>query len=148
MRRNTPTKLGMLREGDRFYFMSDKKPVIRVVIRHARNKVWYNKIKSGTGENAWWFNRSRPIEKPVMFIRHTQLLPGDQCFMYELNDGDVFHKPGDTKYKEMRRVKELPNKQIAVRYVGNPVALHTSPLTTGIFVRRASLKTNTKPNVQ
>ena len=142
MKRNTTTIIGNLREGDRFFFTADKEaPIVREVTAVKSKKVKYNKINPRTGKHAWWWDKSRPIETPVMFIRHTQLLPGDECFMHELTDGDVFTRPGTTK--EMRRVKELRDGQIAVRYVGAAAWMHTSPLTTGIFVRRASLKTNT-----
>lgn len=146
MKRHTNTILNNLRPGDRFQFHTDKPDVSHEFIglkKNGRGK--YNKIKTGTGKHAWWFNRSKPGLTPVKFIRHTQLLPGDECFIYELNEGDVFHRPGDPKYREMRRGKDRPDKQVNVRYVGQAVWLHTSPLTTGIFVRRASLKT--KPDV-
>ncbi len=148
MKRQTKTQLGFLRIGDRFYFLTDKIPVVREVTNHLRNRVKYNKIKSTTGRKSWWFDRSRAIETPVMFIRHTQLLPGDECFMHELTDGDVFTKPGDKRNKEMRRGPNRKDGQVWVRYMGSPVWLHTSPLTTGIFVRRASLKTTPKKDVQ
>lgn len=142
MKRNTSTIIGNLRVGDRFFFTTDiHPPIVREVTAIRPNRIKYNKINPRTGKHTWFWDKSRPVETPVMFIRHTQLLPGDECFMHELTDGDVFTRPGDKSHKEMRRVKELRDGQIAVRYVGAAAWMHTSQLTTGIFVRRASLKT-------
>lgn len=146
MKRNTATTLGQLRIGDRFFFLSDKgEPVVREVTAFRADGVKYNKIKTGKGVHAWFWDRKQPAIREVVFIRHTNLLPGDECFMHELNNGDVFLKPGTDK--EMRMVDNSGN-QVKVRYVGMAQHLQTSALTTGIFVRRASLKTTATNGVQ
>lgn len=146
MKRNTATTLGQLRIGDRFFFLTDKgEPVVREVTAHRSDGVKYNKIKPGKGVHGWFWDRKQPVTREVVFIRHTDLLPGDECFMHELNNGDVFLKPGTNK--EMRMVDNKGN-QVKVRYVGQTAMLNTSALTTGIFVRRASLKTAATNGVQ
>lgn len=139
MKRQTQTTLGKLRQGDRFYFFTDKQPVVREVTGFVLGAVKYNKINSRSGKHTRFWDRCQPNDRKVMFIRHTDLQPGDECFMYELKDGDVFTQMNSKK--EMRRIKEMRDGQIAVRYVGAVAWTHTAPLTTGIFVRRASLKT-------
>lgn len=146
MKRKTPTTLGQLRIGDRFYFITDiGEPKVRIVTAHKGSKTNYNKIKPGKAKHAWLWDRKQPADREVMFLRHTILQPGDECFMHQLNNGDVFTKPGDTK--EMRMVDNSGN-QVVVRYVGQTAQLNTSALTTGIFVRRASLKTSSSNGVQ
>lgn len=141
MKRHTVTTLGQLRIGDRFCFLDDKKQVVKEAIRFKNSSVCYNKIDHKKQKYAWVFNRSKPKNRPVLFIRHTILQPGDECFMQDLKEGDVFTKPGSNK--EMRVVKKRLYS-VSVRYVGQTQHLDTSPLTTGIFVRRASLKKKAK----
>jgi hypothetical protein len=95
MLRNTATKFGELRQGDRFYFAGDKKKIVyQVTTERLVNKSSYN-IVDAEGKALWPFDKQSAHDKPVIFLRHTIPAPGEECRLYDLQQGDVFFFPDD-----------------------------------------------------
>lgn len=88
MKRNTTTTIGALRQGDRFYFLSDTKKEVHQVISFSKLKTNYNQIIND--KKAFTFDRDALNTKPVMFLRHTLLQQDDECYLQDLAPGDTF----------------------------------------------------------
>lgn len=88
MLRNTAAKIGDLRTGDRFYFVTEAKRLAYQVTRIG-NKISYNIIEAD-GKALWPFDKQAAHDRPVIFLRHTVPAPGEECRLYDLQNGDVF----------------------------------------------------------
>lgn len=94
MQRNTTTTFGELRQGDRFYFVGDSdKKAYQLTEQKRSGKSSYNIVVNG--ENAWQFDRQAAGNRPVVFLRHTKPLPGEECLLSDLKEGDMFFFPED-----------------------------------------------------
>lgn len=95
MLRNTSTKLGELRKGDRFYFITDSKRIAhQVTSDKAAARTSYN-IVNANGSAKLPFDKQAPNDKPVIFLRHTIPVPGEECRLYDLQQGDIFFFPNN-----------------------------------------------------
>lgn len=133
MQRNTPTNIARLRKGDRFYFISDKKKGIHEVTGFSKGKVNYNKINGF--KHQWFWDRTINENKEVIFLRHTIIQQGDQCFVQDLEIGDVFYMPGNIDAE--LEVLEKNDMEIKLKSLGTKNVLYTHPLSTGIFIRNS-----------
>ena len=100
MNQKEVTVIGRLRIGDRFVFLGSKKIVVFQIekFKRATTKDIAVITKSPDCKSflKFFFRRSCSVYKEVMFIRHTKLHPYDNCFLQDLQRGDVFYKK-DTK---------------------------------------------------
>jgi len=132
MQRHTPTNIGRLRKGDRFYFTSDRKKSVHEATGLRNDKVKYNKINAFS-KFQWLWDREVNGNKEVVFLRHTILQSGDQCFIQDLNIGDIFCLPGH-KETELEVVGKS-EKEVKLLNKSNNSIFYTHPLTTGIFIK-------------
>lgn len=89
MNRKTNTTIGLLRVGDRFCFLSDfRSGKVYEVTSRSTAFTWYNKVENE--KKKWLFDKKATLGKEVIFLRHTVLLPGDECFLQDLSKGDKF----------------------------------------------------------
>lgn len=132
MKQKTQTRIGRLRQGDRFYLLSDKKKVVYQLDSFSREKAKYVKVLNDQPSNSWMYAKETSVNKEVIFLRHTLLQPGDECFLQDLNEGDKFYKLSDpaTLYTI---VKNTPNG-ITLAPVGEPdKKLYSHPLSAAIL---------------
>jgi hypothetical protein len=95
MQRNTSTVFGELRQGDRFYFVSDAKKVVHeITVENLIAKSKYNQVDP-FGKKAWTFDKEGVRTTPVIFLRHTRPSSGDGWVLGELEDGDIFYLQED-----------------------------------------------------
>jgi hypothetical protein len=87
MQRNTITTLGELRTGDRFCFVM--KDEVWQVTGFTRTQVTINKFTSH-GTQIFKHDEMKLKKTAVRFLRHTMPLAGEDCFIEDLNVGDVF----------------------------------------------------------
>ncbi|KAA2245512.1 hypothetical protein F0L74_06015 [Chitinophaga agrisoli] len=95
MNRNTKTTLSELRIGDRFHFLKDF--AVWQIIEKTRTHVAVNQPKPGT-EIAAFIHRHHELKKgktEVIFMRHTELQPGERGLFQDLKPGNVFGLPND-----------------------------------------------------
>lgn len=97
MNRKTITQLVELREGDRFVFKN--RADVWEIMKKEGNHIEVNQMLNGIP--VYKYNFKKPGHASVMFLRHTKPLPGEACFIEDLNEGDVFCKPEDvvTEYE-------------------------------------------------
>lgn len=133
MERKTITTLGKLRIGDRFVFSSGQDKVYQVTQIPGGSKVYYNVVIDGVPQQR--YDECKSKLAPVLFLRHTQPEPGDQCFIEDLKPGDVFLYSGNA-------VTEYTMLETGVAYYKvRPVYLsagfeYAGRLATVVFVRK------------
>lgn len=139
MERKTLTTLGKLRIGDRFVFTSaNQDKVYQVTSTPGGSKVYYNVVIGGVPQQKYDDSKSKLA--PVLFLRHTLPEPGDQCFIEDLQEGDVYTK-ADNAVLEYT-VLESGRAYYKVR----PVYLregfeYAGRLATVVFVRKGKKET-------
>lgn len=87
MQRNTITTLAQLRKGDRFTF-TGKEEVWQKTGCYGSN-VTYNKFTDG-GIAILKYDEKKADKTSCRFVRHTVPLPGEDCLVQDLKQGDVF----------------------------------------------------------
>jgi hypothetical protein len=94
MERKTMTTLGELRIGDRFVY--PKANVVWQVIGTdgKKNNVAVNQMNSKNEPIYKHHHFKKPFIK-VLFLRHTVILPQEECFIQDLQPGDIFCKVDD-----------------------------------------------------
>jgi hypothetical protein len=117
MQRKTHTTLDNLRIGDRFTYGSNKTDVWEVVQRFGNN----TEVNQREAHGKWKmkFNIIKRSSTQVYFLRHTKPLNGDECFIEDLQEGDVFWKPDNVmieyvvidKGHEFSKVRKMYDKQ-------------------------------------
>jgi hypothetical protein len=91
MNKRTITQLNQLREGDRFVYKN--RVDVWEIMKMEGNHIEVNQVLDG--KPVFRFNTKKPGHVTVMFLRHTKPLPGEKCFIEDLNEGDVFLKSHD-----------------------------------------------------
>lgn len=106
MERRSIQLLSRLREGDRFTFPK-RLDVWEVMKPQVKGKVEVNQIING--KQKFKFNEFKNGTTPVLFLRHTKPLEGEECFVEDLQEGDVFCKPNDiiTEYVVLNKGHEF-----------------------------------------
>lgn len=134
MKPNTATTFAELRVGDRFYFAADKQKKVYQLTREALlGKPFYNHF-DGNGNKVWMFDRQSDKNKPVVFLRHTQPVLGEEWPISELKDGDIFHLP-DNIVTEYLVIKNRHG--VVITQVNAPAEnLSFEEATKVIFVRK------------
>ncbi len=137
MKSKTLSRLGHLRQGDRFYFTSDKKKKVYQLDSFSAHKANYNVVENDVVQDGWLFKKTTDASREVIFLRHTLLQPGDPCFLQDLKEGDIFELP-DSKWKFVLQVKH--SKEIKMAHVENLKApFYTHPLTKAVVVSFAQV---------
>ena len=133
MKQKTQTTIGRLRRGDRFYFISDKKKQVHQLDSFSGDKAHFVKVLNDKASDSWMFKRSVSSNKEVIFLRHTLLQVGDECFLQDLRTGDRFYQPGDGTREfeimciEQHGVKLFDRKQPFI-------PLYSHPLSKGVII--------------
>jgi hypothetical protein len=94
MNHKTLTTLGELRIGDSFVYKLNRQDVWRVMARADKNKrVAVNQVFNG--EPLHKYDELKKGSTSVVFLRHTIPVPGEEIFIEDLKEGDVFHNLQD-----------------------------------------------------
>lgn len=88
MQPKTLTTLGELRIGDRFVYPKRVDPWQKM--GHTKNNSAINQIAAHNKQPVHKYNELKKNSTPVVFLRHTALVPGEEFFMEDLSVGDVF----------------------------------------------------------
>jgi hypothetical protein len=89
MQRFTQTTLGQLRDGDRFSFLRKRNEVWQVT-GSTKNNVFINRFLHN-GKQVLQYDETKRASTPVVFMRHTKPMPGEDCQLCDLQNGDVFY---------------------------------------------------------
>jgi len=92
MNQRTFTTLGELRIGDRFVFGPARVDVWQVV-NQTQKHTEVNQYAKATGRFIHKYDERKKKTTRVLFIRHTVPVPGEEFFMEDLKEGDVFTLP-------------------------------------------------------
>lgn len=97
MQPKTQTTLNQLRIGDAFTYIGMlgqvRKEPWRVTARQdKKGKVAVNQIATDRSF-VYKYDELKKGTTKVMFLRHTQPLPGEECLLYDLQPGDQFKIP-------------------------------------------------------
>lgn len=93
MQRKTLTTLNQLRKGDVFVFLKKDQPW-RVTGRTDNNRqVTINQFINGNP--IYKYDEMKSGSMQIIFMRHTIPLPGEECYVEDLQPGDVLHKTDD-----------------------------------------------------
>lgn len=132
MQRKTLTTLNQLRIGDSFVFLK-KDEAWRVTAREDKSgKVAFNKFLED-GRQVLQYDELRKGKTPVVFLRHTIPLPGEECFILDLVPGDVFHKTDDVVHEYV--VVESGHHFWKVRRLDMAATEFAGKIATVVFVR-------------
>ncbi len=94
MDHKTLTTIGELRIGDSFVYKSTRTDVWRVMaLADKKGRVAVNQVHNGKPIHK--YDELIRSKKTVMFLRHTIPVPGEDCFIEDLQPGDVFFQPDD-----------------------------------------------------
>lgn len=88
MQRNTITTLAQLRDGDRFTFVG-KEEVWQKTGAYG-TQITFNKF-TDSGNQVFKYDEKKLGKTGCRFVRHTVPMPGEDCFVQELKEGDVFY---------------------------------------------------------
>lgn len=137
MQRNIITTLGTLRIGDRFCF-TGKADVWQVVNFIGRAKVAINQFDPNTKKRLHVFDIFKSSSVQVKFLRHTVFEFGDDCFIENLEPGNVFTL-GTNIVIEYELIEKIDNKFFAKQIdTQHPVWF---PFGTEVsFIRKAKEK--------
>jgi hypothetical protein len=95
MERNTQTMIGQLRKGDRFVYKRTRTDVWEVMTPlDSKGKVAVNQLTE-SGHRVRKYDELVKGKKPVVFLRHTVPVSGEDIFLSDLKRGDVFLSPPD-----------------------------------------------------
>lgn len=126
MNRNQLTTLAELREGDRFRYPSRNEAW--EVINQGGKNTFVNQF-TPNGKRLHVHDIIKKSDTPVVFLRHTRPLPGEDCLLQDLRDGDVFHLP-DNIINEYRVIQNQHGKVIKainntdeIDVMGDPVTV-------------------------
>jgi hypothetical protein len=111
MKRFTQTTLGSLRIGDRFTFMRKKETVWQVTGKTGKY-VTINQFNPD-GRQVLQFDELKTGTTPVIFMRHTIPMPGEECYVQDLKEGDVFYTL-DNVTTEFERCGNIAKLVVAV----------------------------------
>jgi hypothetical protein len=138
MQRKTITTADQLREGDRFTFGPKRLDVWQVMSKTGKHIECNQPLPNGTP--ALKYNDKISGRKSVMFLRHTKPMPGEECFIEDLEPGDIFYKHDDiiTEYVAKGKMFSMPgmfglNK---VTDLDSTDTQMTHGLTSVVFVRK------------
>ena len=99
MQRKTQTTLGELRIGDRFVYNARRVDPWQVMARADKNgKVAVNQINYD-GKPIHRHDDLKKKSTTVVFLRHTVILPQEECFLEDLNEGDIFRMKDDAVFE-------------------------------------------------
>jgi hypothetical protein len=138
MQKKTITSLGELRTGDRFTY-SVKRLDVWQVMEKKGNHIEVNQMLPG-GLPRLKYNEKKNSKTSVVFLRHTDPLPGEECFIEDLKIGDVFFRPNDiiTEYEMLGKMTKIPGMcglKRVLDYEGKDTMM-TPNLTTVVLVRK------------
>jgi hypothetical protein len=140
MQRNTKTVLEFLRIGDRFYKNGDNKK--RIMEVHTKQPFKTIVIDPNMIEQ---YRLKMALLKrndiAVVFIRHTKPLPGDECFIEDLVEGDIFRKPSFGHLVDEYKLIAPGHDFYDVAPIGDTLLMEKAGrLATVIFVRHKEVK--------
>lgn len=133
MNRNTPTTLGALRIGDRFTYGARRTDVWQVMARADTN----GKVAVNIVENGKTLQRHDDLKKKdtkVIFLRHTVIQPGEECFLEDLAEGDFFKINADDVFEHVLVKKGA--QFFDVRRTDCAACIKGGRLATVIFTRK------------
>lgn len=107
MQHKTQTTLGLLREGDRFYFPKDINEVWQVTSKTPRAVALNQFIND---QKIYKYDELKKASTPVVFLRHTIPAQGEQWSIEQLRRGDVFHLEGDILTEYIVTYNHYPRK--------------------------------------
>jgi hypothetical protein len=94
MNHKTLTTLGQLRIGDSFVYKLNRQDIWRVIAKADRsNRVAVNQIFNGKPIHK--YDELKRASTSVVFLRHTVPVQGEEIFIEDLKEGDVFHNLED-----------------------------------------------------
>lgn len=132
MQRKTQTTLGELRIGDRFV-MPNGNIAFQVTARaDKKGRVAYNLVVDGKIINRYDTLKNKAT--PVVFLRHTIPLPQEECFLEDLNEGDIFCMPDNVilEYVLVQKGKDF----YTVRRLDQAAPIKGGRLATVLFIRK------------
>jgi hypothetical protein len=88
MKRNTPTFTGELRPGDKFYFQKNGDRAVFEVMNQWSTWTEIN-VRYPNGTVMYPQNLRKKKNVPVVFLRHTLPVPGEDINIEDLKEGDV-----------------------------------------------------------
>ena len=95
MNPKTTTTLAQLRLGDSFVFPKRQDPW-RVMARADKSgRVAINQISTADRKPLWKHDELKRGKTEVLFLRHTIPVPGEECLVDDLSEGDLFHMPDE-----------------------------------------------------
>lgn len=132
MQQKTMTTLNQLRIGDSFVFPR-RTDVWRVMARaDKKGRVAINQIVNGRAIFA--YDELKKGSKEVMFLRHTIPVPGEECFIEDLKEGDRFHMTDDIIH-EWEIVQVGPTPQfVTIRRTDQPAPGKAGVLAKVVFI--------------
>ena len=131
MQRLTQTTAGELRIGDRFVKTGKDQTVWQVLSIGTKSAV-INQVTE-QGHKLLKFDELLKVSTRVKFLRHTIVLPQEECFIQDLKPGDVFCKRDDLVNEY---VIEEPGQQFyKVRLTSEATCEYAGKLASVIFIR-------------
>ena len=140
MKQKQQTVIGRLRIGDRFIFSSDKKLIVYQI--ESFNTTETAIITKSPDSNSILkifgrFKRTCSVYKEVLFIRHTILKPGDECFLQDLQRGDAFNKATDLKTAYIILNKTTTEITLCRHDDTSLAKIYAHPLCKGVLLYKA-----------
>jgi hypothetical protein len=133
MERKTMTTLGELRIGDSFTFLK-RADVWNVTARaDKKGKVAINQLDDNK-KPLLKYDELKKASTEVLFLRHTIPVPGEECFICDLNEGDIFYKPDDIIH-DFEMVKR-GHFFYEVRRLDQMASIRAGKMAVVIFVRK------------
>lgn len=132
MQRKTTTTLNELRIGDRFVYPGGNVSYQVTAKADKTGKVAINQFANGKQVNR--YDTLKRKTTTVLFLRHSIPLPQEECFIEDLQAGDIFCKPADIvhEYEIVNRGHEF----YAVRRLDCASIEMAGRLATVIFIRK------------
>jgi hypothetical protein len=138
MERKTMAAIEKLREGDRFTYGPKRLDVWQVMLKNGKHIEVNQPLPNG--KSALKFNEKVNPKKTVMFLRHTKPMPGEECFIEDIESGDIFYKQDDiiTEYVALGKMFSMPG-MFGLRKVTDKEGKDTQMthgLSSVVFVRK------------
>lgn len=137
MERRTMTTLGELRIGDRFVYPKRGDAWHVTTKADRKGRVAVNQDKAD-GSLAHKYDDLKKATTPVLFLRHGKPLEGEECFISDLNAGDIFHQLDDIIHDY--EMKEKGHHFSKVRRLDQAAHIMAGNMATVILVKRKEVK--------
>ncbi len=95
MEPKTITRLKELCIGDSFVYMKRVDPWRVMALADKSGRVAVNQINAADRKPIWKHDELKKGHTKVTFLRHTKPVPGQECLVDDLKEGDVFFLPDD-----------------------------------------------------